>query len=716
MTGERQRLTRRQWLLAAGGGSLGVSGCLGGGGSTPTATETPSATPTPTDTPVPDAVVADLGSEPSFDGLDAFVEDGGNYQTVTKAGEEAWATDKAGGTGYRNRDGKFIYFNVSDSFINDTEAAVSVTVRYFDESEGSFTIGYDARGGTSVAYTERQGDIVRRTDSGAWKEHTFRLNDAKFANRMDGDFEGGADFRLGIGGLSGDHPDIAISQVTVRSVPKRKTRLRVRGNALGNVFRTDEEPTFVITTVGDTIEWTVTDHTGATVTENDASLPGQRNKLPLSVTTPGYYELAVTVTDGEKRVGTRTASFGIVDASYESVDDPTFGVGTRVGIGGSPEVFPLLEYAGAGSVRDTMRWSQVEPKEQTFTFERQQDVMLRKANQHGLEPLLVGAYNNRLYVGKRGWDGVTTLPFNERQRTGFATYIEALFQRYPDLTTVEVWHEPNAKATSTGESGTDPEAYTELLRVTNAIATRQRDDPTVVGGSTAGIPMDWLRSVFDAGGADYMDALSVHPDLLREKPQALTGRLRELKRLLRDRGVDLPVWLTQIGWSTFTEDLNGDGSPEAVTNERTQARYLVQASVRALAESIDRVYWHDFSDATAKRTRDGSYGLVRHPTSDRGAYAPKPAYLAYATLTRQLASSQFIKRERGVPVTSYLFDVEDTPVRVLWGAQNRTVMAQPKRKIDIVGMTGATSRDGENVQLPTGKDPIYVRGAVDSIK
>ena len=115
--------------------------------------------------------------------------------TQIDAEDGATAPDERGGRRCRalvdaGFDPRYMYFQVDDEFINATRTAVDVTVDYFDEGEFNWWLEYD---GVDLAFTD--SDLVRQSDAGEWRTHSFLLPDALFGNRQHGEF----DFRIAAG-------------------------------------------------------------------------------------------------------------------------------------------------------------------------------------------------------------------------------------------------------------------------------------------------------------------------------------------------------------------------------------------------------------------------------------------------------------------------------------------------------------------------------------
>ncbi|SFE40616.1 S-layer homology domain-containing protein [Paenibacillus catalpae] len=155
-----------------------------------------------------DVAAITLGAEPVESGISGRAGDNGDgLLTGTEADVPYWQTNKAEGTTY-------LYMNVSDDYLFDSaDYNVDVTLRYFDEGSGSLLLQYDAQ---SAAFK----DSAKFTygDTKTWKDYTFNLTDAKFANRTND-----TDFRIAVegGGIDGGlNPDLKVASVTVKKTLK----------------------------------------------------------------------------------------------------------------------------------------------------------------------------------------------------------------------------------------------------------------------------------------------------------------------------------------------------------------------------------------------------------------------------------------------------------------------------------------------------------------
>lgn len=192
------------------GGSDFRLGIEGGGASASTNVDMKVAAVTVTKTPKPappEQVSVTLGAVPVENGIGARAGDNGSgLRTGELGGKSYWLTNRSAGTSY-------LYMNVDDGYLFDnTDKDVNVTIEYLDQGSGSFALQYDAN---SASF--KDSSLFTYKNTGLWKTHTFKLSDAKFANRTNG-----GDFRIAVEGAGSpaNNPDLYIASVTVKKKAK----------------------------------------------------------------------------------------------------------------------------------------------------------------------------------------------------------------------------------------------------------------------------------------------------------------------------------------------------------------------------------------------------------------------------------------------------------------------------------------------------------------
>lgn len=308
----------------------------------------------------------------------------------------------------------------------------------------------------------------------------------------------------------------------------------------------------------------------------------------------------------------------------------------------------LCRDAGVKLIRDEIHWCNVERMKGALQID---DHVLRNVENTitaGIEPMIILNYGNALYD-----DG--NAPVSEEAVEGYARYCEFMVRTFKDkIRYWEIWNEPNWE----GFWKPKPDAvdYTNLMRAAYKVCKQANPDCTVIGCATSGVPFDFIEGVLKAGGAECMDALSVHPYRYPRPPEDGMGDdLAKLRAMMDSYGAkDLPIWITEIGWPTHK------GST-GVSPER-QADMLVRAYIESIAAGVETIFWYWFgNDGPDPTYNEHNFG-IRYADG-----SPKPAYVAYQTMTNHLQGEEFSRSlQIGDSLRAHLFTKGESEVAVLW--------------------------------------------------
>jgi hypothetical protein len=153
--------------------------------------------------PTPEIVSA---SPEKSEGLQIVARPDGDGLVVreTVDGKAAWTTTE----NQHSVANRYIYCNVDYCFMYDGDETVEVTVGYFDAGPKAFALEYDSSdpSASGIEQAFHAGPAQKIENSRTWKEVTFEVPHARFADRANG-----CDFRLAC-----IDADLSISHVTVR--------------------------------------------------------------------------------------------------------------------------------------------------------------------------------------------------------------------------------------------------------------------------------------------------------------------------------------------------------------------------------------------------------------------------------------------------------------------------------------------------------------------
>lgn len=458
---------------------------------------------------------------------------------------------------------------------------------------------------------------------------------------------------------------------------------------------------FSLTTVGasGTVSYTVKDLSDVQVTAGHAEAMAGHLVLMLPPEPDGYYTLEIVDATATSSVH-QSIPFAIVAPAIPDATS-SFGVGTHFAGGDSAGLSSLIAMTGVGSIRNDATWSQVEQGPGQYSFQ-QLDPYMETVQQNSLSPLLILDYTNRFYD-----NGQT--PYDAAGFTAFANYAKAVVSHYgSQLKAVEVYNEYNGLF-STGPCARKAACYVQMLRAVYQAVKAVRPDITVVGGAAFYADLPWFSSVFQNGGLQYMDVVSDHPytplNVMSPEQAGIETQMRLLRNLIQfyNHGVAKPVWVTELGWPTTPLNVS----------ERTQADYLVRGALLSLAAGVEKFFCYDFlNDGPSRWNGEHNFGLLRRP-DQAGRYTPKPAYVAYAVLVRQLAHRSYQGSE---PIGDDLYSRRFTDnMHILWSKHgNRDVTIAGSGMMTVTTMTGHVQHYTPTtglLHLTLSEDPIYVQGA-----
>ena len=227
----------------------------------------------------------------------------------------------------------------------------------------------------------------------------------------------------------------------------------------------------------------------------------------------------------------------------------------------------MVREMGASWIVEYFPWPYIEPFEDEYTWGHADRTITYATNQ-GLT-----------VIARLGWVPAWARPDPDKQQTtqtyldaehyeDFAEFVADFAARYRDqVEHIIIWNEPNLSF-EWGYQPVDPEAYTEMLSVVYPRTHAANPDVVILAGALAptnepeGSPAGlsdllYLERMYQAGAADYFDALSAHAYGLTQPPDAApvtdTINFRRVE-LLREIMVaygdeETPIYVTEAGWN-----------------------------------------------------------------------------------------------------------------------------------------------------------------------
>ncbi|MBD3224006.1 MAG: T9SS type A sorting domain-containing protein [Caldithrix sp.] len=364
-----------------------------------------------------------------------------------------------------------------------------------------------------------------------------------------------------------------------------------------------------------------------------------------------------------------------------------------------------VKSAGIQLIRDECYWTDVERDTGVYEFPWQIDFYIEEARRRGIEILLILNYNNPHYAAHSSF-GIE----NEINREAFVNYCVETVKRYAPLGVkyYEIWNEPNIPMFWSPE----PHAgnYGALLQAVYPAIKAVDSTVTVLGCATSpaeGEPLpaiDWLsfiEGVYNSGGGDYMDGVSVHFYRFGAGPETwLANDINVLQNII---GVQKPVWITEVGYPTSSVWPYVSLQEQAAWLSRL---YLLGRNI----ESLQSVTYYDLkNDGTEADNNEHNFGLMNYNLF------PKPAYFAVRTEATLTGNKSLVSTEAKDDRYVYTFANDQDSLKALWctsGVVNDEVAIFTGR-MEVWGMTGQVNRylynrDGA-MTINFEEQPQYVR-------
>ncbi|HEX8058364.1 MAG TPA: glycosyl hydrolase [Novosphingobium sp.] len=352
--------------------------------------------------------------------------------------------------------------------------------------------------------------------------------------------------------------------------------------------------------------------------------------------------------------------------------DPQPGVTTHFSQGWPPGLMAKAAPLGAGMIRDSLHWAQIETAPGQYNFTAANSGHVEAACAAGMKVLLGIEPRNKIYDG--GLSAHTAAA-----QEAFARYLAAIATRYRRcVTAIEVGNEINGANNVTGPAAEARVAwYVSLLKAIQARVKPANPDLLIVGGSTNSIATGFQERLFAAGALDYMDAVAVHP--YRNYPEGVDQEIARLYAAMARHGRPKPIWATEFS-REFAKP--ADAAP-----------FLLKMLMLLQSAGVQKQFWYAMIDQKWFPTM----GLL---TTNGDS---KPAGAAFSFAAHKLAPLGPARRiDHGDP-TLFHFRVGDR-FDVVWGTP---------RSLTASGASGAFHAGGSSTAVPAEvqEEPVVIEGA-----
>lgn len=459
------------------------------------------------------------------------------------------------------------------------------------------------------------------------------------------------------------------------------------------------------------------DQDGMVLQKTARSVPVPAQAAPVTVDLPldlrgrfGSYRLTADVMAGETVVRRETASLGLVapQTSTPPGNSPfglNLALAQRYAPGDMAPAAALARSLGMKWSREEISWEAVEPVKGTYQWEKiDRAVELAAANRQEI----LGLLGYCATWARRDPAAHASPP---RDVEDYARFVGQTVSRYKGkIRYWEIWNEPDSAVFWPPKP--DVREYAALLKAAYQAAKRADPDCRVMtAGLLVGINHsgNWtfLEDLYKNGGGGAFDILALHAYCDPRSPEdgGYAEKLKKLREIMTRNGDGTkPLWLTEEGWPTAPGKKN-------YVNEKLQAEYLVRAHAHALATpGLETFFWFLMTDGgNWESDYEQSYGILR---SD---WTPKPAGIAYATMTRLLGGATFAETiSMKGSVRCQVFRSGPGVVLVMWNGRPETVKVQAAVARDsLSGISdlygnALSAVAGNRLELTLSGSPVYV--------
>lgn len=381
-------------------------------------------------------------------------------------------------------------------------------------------------------------------------------------------------------------------------------------------------------------------------------LNASSNLLTLPALTPGFYRLTVQVPE---EVAVKPVSFVVIPATRPKLDK-RFGMDAGLSwYGGDDQsigkAIDALSAAGVGSVRDRLRWSQVQltaavnpPLWGRFLN------VARRLSLAGFSQ--VTSFHDSPAFTRYSSDTVTSGDRKPPRDLAALQAFGAAFARDmgPYFDGVEYWNEQNTDF----YLGT-PWQYASQLKAFYAGVKSARPQLKVLGGAPSRGLDEFFKATYENSGVASLDLRNQHyyanPDQTLEFVAASVAPIDAA-----GGATGQPGWITETGLGV--QGPTGTAGPITAATERAQAAFLVKTYASGFAAGYERVFFFFFRELVEQGR--ANWGVLN------ADFSPRPSYAALAALVRHV---------NGKPLAGYRHVANSASSAVFFGDGTSGVVA-----------------------------------------
>lgn len=369
--------------------------------------------------------------------------------------------------------------------------------------------------------------------------------------------------------------------------------------------------------------------------------------------------------------------------------------GMNMGLDWRPWGEQLAADAGFSWARLNLPWYRLQNSAGEWDWS-ETDKMMQVARRRDISVLGILGYTARQFSSNTSEQGWHLAP--PASLKPWISYVSEVATRYrDDVAAWEIWNEQNHRGFFSGT----PEEYAILLKTAYIAIKNISPDSLVTFGGHAGFSPNYLDAVNAKIGPNYWDILNWHcyPGMPNER--YYHDWLAKVFGYLHERGLDKPVWLTEIGFSR---------RPNSDPDDYRLSCYLVAhlaANKQVLPgrspNKIEKIFPFQLVEGHGYGTVQQWAMVVDYPTPSE---PPKrlPVFNAFAHAVRLLDQVKWLGSEDQGNIFIHRFQFAEkgrwTDLNVVWSGPN----APDTQSVRLVGGSDIEIRDVFGEAVPSSSD------------
>jgi hypothetical protein len=327
-------------------------------------------------------------------------------------------------------------------------------------------------------------------------------------------------------------------------------------------------------------------------------------------------------------------------------------------------------------------WTFLEPHKGDWHFDSLDKLVTLAAN-HGASVLLTFGRTPpwASALSGNGVDPKKSETIPAKSMDDWRDFVRKVATRYKGkIQAYEVWNEPNLAQFYGGDVPTLVAMTKEAAQIIHSI------DPAalVVSPSPTGPQgLEFLRQFLSAGGGQYVDVIGYHLYVTPDPPEEIAGLAQQVKSIVAQHHLNLPVWDTETGWS----------KPKYFSSNEEASAWLARAMLLAWVSGIDRFYWYAWDNrgwCTLTLTNDDE--------------SPNVNAFAYSTIQNWMTGKQVENCSRQKDHT-WVCNLKD-------GASESYIFWNPDKKVGFTPPQGADANTGWRLRELSGKSSEAKAGEI----